>query len=161
MGQVEIAGRDVDTDVRLWTPDLRREASLVIGGLAAVFLLAGLIWYALAPGSAGTFLWVAIVLLVLLLLAEAAVLVTGIAREENVGPHWLSEPEAHRQTREPQAATPGAQARAGTPADEEVPAPPEIDLQCPECGEMFAVEDTGERPLATECPGCGRSGKLS
>jgi DNA-directed RNA polymerase subunit M/transcription elongation factor TFIIS len=166
MGEITIGQRDVDTDVRRWDPDLRRDASLVLGALAGVFLLAALVYYALNAAGSGWFLWVAIVVLALLLVAEAVVLVTGIATEENVGPPWLSGEQRH-------ATTTAAGAAVGTEGQEAEPEPEherepepepehrEIDLECPECSQMFAVEDTGERPLATECPHCGARGHVN
>lgn len=166
MGEVTLGDRQIDTDPRRWDADLRRDASLLFGGIAAFFALAGLIWFVLAPGSAGAFLWVAIVLLVLLLIAEAIVLATGIAKEENVGPHWLTEPEAHAGTA--RAAEAEAGTAQATPPPEttteggvEPVAGPEIDLECPQCAEMFTVEDTGERPLAAQCPHCGAEGEVN
>jgi len=35
-----------------------------------------------------------------------------------------------------------------------------LSLECPACDTQFDVEDDGNRPLETTCPGCGRSGKL-
>lgn len=168
MSQVQIGDRTFDQDPRRWDEDNRRDASLVVGGLAAFFLLAAIFFYGLAPGASGWFLWVSIAVLVLLLIAEAVVLATGIAREENVGPHWLSEPEAHRSQAAGAAAGAGTAAAHAEPEPEEEPdevpeppSPPEIDLECPECREMFTVEDTGERPLHTECPHCGAAGHVN
>lgn len=161
MGQITVGDRDIDTDIRRWSADVRRDASLILGAAAGLFLLAALVYYALNAAGSGWFLWVAIAVLAVLLVAEAAVLVTGIAREENVGPPWLAGPEAASQ-----ATTTEAGATVGGPEPEAEPEPepepaPEIDLQCPECTEMFAVEDTGERPLATECPHCGAQGHVN
>lgn len=166
MGEVTIGDRDVDTDIRRWDPDVRRDASLVVGALAGVFLLAALVYYALNAAGSGWFLWVAIAVLAVLLLVEVAVVATGIATEENVGPPWLagSRTEAHAETTTSASATVGAEPEPDEEPDEGAQPtrePPEIDLQCPECSEMFAVEDTGERPLATECPHCGAQGHVN
>lgn len=162
MSQVQIGDRTFDQDPRRWDEDNRRDASLVVGGLAAFFLLAAILFYGLAPSASGWFLWASIVVLVLLLIAEAVVLATGIAREENVGPHWLSEPEAHRgQAAGTAGAATATQAEQEPDEVPEPPSPPEIDLECPECREMFTVEDTGERPLHTECPHCGAAGHVN
>ncbi len=41
------------------------------------------------------------------------------------------------------------------------PEPPKrVKLRCSGCGTVFALEDTGERPLRHRCPGCGKKGKL-
>lgn len=162
MGELQIGDRAVDTDLRRWEPDLRRDASLVVGALAGVLLLVALVYYALNAAGSGWFLWVAIVLLAVLLVVELAVLVTGIAREENVGPPWLAGAETA------EASTTSAGATVGPDAEEQPDAEPaavhehpEIDLQCPACEDMFTVEDTGERPLATQCPHCGAQGHVN
>lgn len=165
MGEITVGDREIDTDVRRWSGDVRRDASLILGAAAGLFLLAALVYYALNAAGSGWFLWVAIVVLAVLLVAEAVVLATGIAREEDVGPPWLTgETQAASATAETETAdetTVGGPASASPePAREPEPAP-EIDLQCPECSEMFAVEDTGERPLATECPHCGAQGHVN
>lgn len=36
-----------------------------------------------------------------------------------------------------------------------------LHLRCGECGTTFDVVETGERPLAHVCPGCGRKGVLT
>jgi Zn finger protein HypA/HybF involved in hydrogenase expression len=159
MTEVQLGDRSVPADIRRWDPDLRRITSLILGGVAVFLLVGALVYYELDPASSGWFLWVAIVTLVVLLLAEAAVLLTGIAREENVGPPWLAGETAEAETDTRTETT------AVGPEPDEEPEPhrehPEIDLQCPECAEMFAVEDTGERPLATECPHCGAQGHVN
>jgi len=76
-------------------------------------------------------------------------------------PETTDEPDDHDST-----AGAGGGAVAGDPLaglgddepdDEDVET---ISLECPVCDTQFDTEDTGERPLRTECPGCGRSGKL-
>ena len=36
----------------------------------------------------------------------------------------------------------------------------EIDLRCPQCQELFTVQDTGQRPLEIDCPHCGAHGQV-
>ncbi len=151
MAQAHAGGNAIPLDVRQWEPDLRRSASLVVLGVAGLFLVASLLFFGLAPEASGIFLWIAIVVLGLLLVAEAAILATGIAREENIGPPWLAEPAATEQQASQAGAPPTAE-----PAQESV----EISLKCPECGDQFNAQDTGERPLHTECPYCGAEGNV-
>lgn len=146
----------LDPDIRLWDPETRRTASLIVLGAAGVFLVAALLYFGLDATGSGWFLWVAIVVLALLLIVEAAIVATGVAREEG-GPEWLAGPGAA-------AATTGAHAEPG-PGPSAEPEPPSeehvhIDLQCPECGDLFSVHDTGERPLHTQCPHCGAEGHV-
>lgn len=158
MAQANVDRSGVPPDVRLWEPETRRKASLIVLGLAGVLLLASLVFYGVAPAASGTFLWVAIVALVLLLVAEAAILATGIAREDDVGPAWLGA------TQTAPAGSASTQQRAATAGTPPPGAQPEeldsIDLKCPECQEQFTAEDTGERPLETECPHCGAKGNV-
>jgi predicted nucleic acid-binding Zn-ribbon protein len=63
----------------------------------------------------------------------------GVLTEEDIGP----------------AAVP-SEVAAPAPA----PAAPQITLKCGNCGTIFDVADTGERPLHHVCPGCGSEGVL-
>lgn len=51
-----------------------------------------------------------------------------------------------------------------TPPAEPTPAPAEeparMVIRCKQCGEVFPVQDTGERPLVAACPHCGKSGTI-
>lgn len=35
-----------------------------------------------------------------------------------------------------------------------------LEIECPDCGKAFEVEDDGGRPLAIKCPSCGVEGEL-
>lgn len=140
----------VNPDIRLWEPELRRKASLGVLLGAAVIVIAGILIYGLLPEQAGWFLILAIVLVALLLAFEAAVLVTGIAREEGKGPAWLTAADI--------APLPKQRGAGGRAIDEELYE--RIDLKCPECGNIFSAPDTGERPLHTTCPHCGAEGHV-
>jgi len=142
--------RGFDPDVRRWGPQTRRQVSLVVLGLAGAFLIAALLFFGINAPASGWFLWLTIGVLAVLLLVEAVVVATGIASEEGAGPAWLRGEPAH-------AAAAGT---APPSTDEPEPAGETIELRCPECAEMFAVEDTGERPLHTECPHCGAEGHV-
>lgn len=147
----------VPADVRRWDPELRRQASLIVLAVGGLFLVGALLFFGLDAAASGWFLWVTIAVLVLLLVAEVAIVATGIAREEDAGPAWLRAEPAHVPPETEPADEP-----AGGPAAGAATAEPggEIDLRCPECAEMFSVEDTGERPLHTECPHCGAEGHV-
>lgn len=139
----------IPADVRMWEASHRRNASLIVLAAAGAFLLVGILFYLFAPGASAWFLTLAIVVLALLLLAEAAIVATGIAREENIGPPWLA----------------GQTATATHAPPDQQPAPTthehvHIDLKCPECAEVFTTEDTGERPLHTRCPHCQAEGHV-
>lgn len=161
MADADYGGRGVDADMRLWDDETRRLASLIVLGLAGVFLVGALVYFGVDAASSGWFLWVAIVVLALLLLTEAAIIATGIAREEG-GPAWLAGPHAAATTTQ-EPAQPGP---ATEPPSQPAPEPePEtehvhVDLKCPQCGELFSVHDTGERPLHTQCPHCGAEGHV-
>lgn len=141
-----------DPDVREWSPELRRRVSIGIFAMTAVLAILGTIFYFAAPSTAGWVLIVAIVLLVILLLAEVAIVATGIATEDNTGPAWLRASSA-------QAATAG-QAAPPPRYDDAAAQTTEIDLRCPECQELFTVQDTGQRPLEIDCPHCGAHGQV-
>ncbi len=144
--------RGFDPDVREWSPELRRRASIGIFAMTAVLAILGTIFYFAAPSTAGWVLIVAIVLLAILLLAEVAIVATGIATEDNTGPMWLRASTA-------QAATAG-QAAPPSGYDDAAAQATEIDLRCPQCQELFTVQDTGERPLEIDCPHCGAHGQV-
>ncbi len=141
-----------EPDMREWTPDMRRRASIGVFAVAAVLVLVGVIFYFAAPGTASWLLIAAIVVLVLLLLLELAIVATGIATEENSGPQWLRGSAAETQQ---------AGVSSVPPAHEEDAEDlEEIDLRCPQCQELFTVQDTGERPLEIDCPHCGAHGQV-
>lgn len=142
--------RGIDPDVREWSPETRRRASIGIFAVTAILAIVGAIFYFAAPGTAGWVLIAAIIVLVLLLLTEVAIVATGIATEDDTGPDWLRGSAA-------QTATAGT----APPAREELAAAgPEIDLRCPQCQELFTVQDTGQRPLEIDCPHCGAHGQV-
>lgn len=111
-----------------WPAQQRRLASLgstlAAAALLGFALLAGL----LAPASAGGFLLAVLILLLAVAVFQGLVVATGL--------------------RGPGAALPAEAA-------------PAITLKCSECGTIFDVPDTGQRPLRHACPGCGREGELT
>ncbi len=139
-------------DVREWEAWQRRQASLAVLGVAAVSLLAAVVFYVLGGTAAVWTVTVVLVALIVLLLVEAVIVATGVATETGSGPTWL---------RAGTAATAGQAMHAGGPPADEDEARPvaEIDLRCPECGGTFTEQDTGERPLPIQCPHCGVQGK--
>lgn len=147
-------------DLRAWDAKLRREASVVVLAVAGLFLVASLLFFGLNDTGSGWFLWTAIVVLVLALLFQIAVVATGLAREEG-GPDWLAGPGAEAAAATGGAGTAGG-AGAGSAGQAQAAHDPHahIDLQCPECQDLFSVHDTGERPLHTVCPHCGAEGHV-
>lgn len=141
-------------DMRTWEPQTRYYASMGVLMGAAALLLLGLIFYFAAPGSANLVMTIAVVGLILLALFEAAVITTGIATEDRVGPTWLQGPAPAGSAAQRQA--PAEPSPEPEPREEVV----EIDLKCPECAQLFTVEDTGERPLEISCPNCGAHGHV-
>lgn len=152
------ADEGVPADVRRWDPETRRNASLIVLALGGLFLVGALLFFGIAAASSGWFLWITIAVLVILLLVQLAIVATGIATEEQSGPEWLrAEPAAAGAAT---AETGGAEPEPEPEGPDVGYAPDQIDLRCPECAEMFTVDDTGERPLHTECPHCGAEGHV-
>lgn len=132
-------------DISSWEPAQRRLGSAIVLGLAVVVLLAGIAlwWFA---GVSDVVYWTLVGLMVLVL--ALAVLI-----------HVLQPRAAATQ------AAPEAHAWHAVPVESEPPAPAPatpmvLTLRCGDCGTVFEVTDTGERPLYHTCPGCGAEGAL-
>lgn len=149
---VNLMGVEMTPDVRAWDKDQRRIGSLVVLAVAGTLLLAGVIAYLLMGADGSWLYWTLVVLLVLLLVAQAAVFALGglaTSASATPAPHHEGEPQPHLGPAGP-AAAPAAQrpqARALT-------------LRCGDCGTEFEITDVGERPLHHVCPGCGLEGVL-
>ncbi|HEV8360140.1 MAG TPA: hypothetical protein VGR28_06770 [Candidatus Thermoplasmatota archaeon] len=134
-----------------WDDRQRRTASLASTIAAVVLILFALLANSIAPGDVDTFLLAVLVLILVAAVFQALVVVTGL--------------------RAARAAGAGAGAGAESPAFEQgwSPPPPQasqamaepITLKCGNCGTVFDVADTGQRPLRHTCPGCGAQGELS
>jgi predicted RNA-binding Zn-ribbon protein involved in translation (DUF1610 family) len=105
------------------------------------------------PDAAVPVLEGALVVLILALGAEIVLVLLERDRtfEEEMNAEMQAEPSAG----------PAAPAMVGaSAAASAMPASRELLLRCTTCGNVFAVEDTGERPLRHACPHCGRVGVL-
>ncbi|MEA3199668.1 MAG: hypothetical protein QOE90_1096 [Thermoplasmata archaeon] len=143
-------GVELEGNPRDWGNAQRRVGSLIALGVAVAFLVAALVAYVLSSPS--WVYWAFVVVVVLALLFEVALLALqpSRARPMAVAPQPQPQPQP-----EPQASW------APPPAPE--PAPQGVrtlTLRCSDCGTVFDIQDTGERPLRHVCPGCGAEGTL-
>lgn len=134
-------------DVREWNNPRRRMAGLIALAVAVVVLVADLVVY-FVSGNKAWLDWTLVGVLVLVLLFLVVLLVAkprAVTQEAHLGP---GAPATLSEATEPPAAP---AAPSGLPA---------ITLRCGDCGTVFDVTDTGERPLYHTCPGCGAEGVL-
>lgn len=134
-------------NVAEWEPQQRRTGSLVAIGIALVLVLVGVAVWWFADASDAIY-WTLVVLLALVLVFVVLVLVLGMRAErarEPVG-------DAHAGPAAPGIVPPPAAATSANIAT--------LSLRCGDCGTVFDVTDTGERPLYHTCPGCGAEGVL-
>ena len=123
----------------LATMPAERRKSWTIGLMVVAVVtvvVAGILLYT-SPENARTALLTALVVLVLVLVAELALLVVGEAIPFDEQGTW------NKYTEE-----------ATRPPGEE------LLLRCTACSEVFTVIDTGVRPLRHACPRCGKIGVL-
>lgn len=151
----EVMGVEMDGDVRAWGNDQRRVGSLLALLAAVVLLVAAVAVYFLMGTDGAVVFWVLVALVALALLFEVLLMVLRPPAAEAAGAAW---------TPEPQQAAPPAQGETqwAPPAAGPEPAPAirTLTLRCSDCGTVFDVADTGERPLRHVCPGCGAEGTL-
>lgn len=164
VGTFTLAGTEIPWNMHEWSPGVRRSASLVAAAVTSFLVVLGIAAQFLAPG-ASWFLTLLLVGVVIAFAFELAVFLTAEPR-----------PEPVREPAPAGAAAAGAGAAAGGAATkgettweepDEEPAPPAEDepldiltLKCSDCGEVFDVEDHGDRPLTHTCPGCGADGEI-
>lgn len=134
-----------NANVTSWNDEERRNGSFVVLAVAIVLALGAVAawWFAL-----GTPQWVywALVVVLALVLGFMAVLLVAKPREAA-----MAAPEAVAQAPVEEAAAPA----------EPAPVEPRIlTLRCGDCGTIFEITDSGERPLYHTCPGCGAEGAL-
>jgi predicted RNA-binding Zn-ribbon protein involved in translation (DUF1610 family) len=155
-------GVDLGGSPRIWGNDQRRVGSLLALGISAVLLVAALVVYFLIGEDGAVVYWSLIGLVALALLFEVLLLVlrapraAGAAAAEAAAPAWTPEPAPTM----PAPADPVA--AWAPPAQTTTHAEPvrTLTLRCGDCGTVFDVSDTGERPLHHTCPGCGAEGML-
>lgn len=135
--------------LRSWEPSRRRTSSLVAMGIAIGFAVVALVAWFLAPDSAWLqwLDWALVVLLVLVLAFIVLLMAMGGAKTQTRTPE--------SETAEPHMGPSGPM----TPGDT-VPVAQTMTLRCGDCGTVFDITDTGERPLYHTCPGCGAQGVL-
>lgn len=130
-----------------WEPEQRRVGSFVSLGLAVALVLGGLaVWWFVAAPAAWIY-WALVGALALVLVFMLVLL--------------FAQPRARAAAAE---ATPApATEAAPVVAPLQAPAafePRVLTLRCGDCGTIFDVNDTGERPLYHTCPGCAAEGAL-
>lgn len=138
----------MNANVMAWDRDERRNGSMVVLGAALVVALGALaMWWFVAATPAWLY-WALVALLVLVLLVTAVMV--------------FVQPKAQAAPADVAQAAPEAAASAEA-APMQAPAafgPRVLTLRCGDCGTIFDVTDTGERPLYHTCPGCGAEGAL-
>lgn len=147
---MNVFGVDMDGNVPGWTNDQRRVGSLLAIGVAALLVLVGLVAFAFLGEDGGWLYWTLFGLLLLVLVYELAVVALGVRAESAAPPAPAG--DAH--------AGPAAPGAWSAPAPSAAAAPETLTLRCGDCGTVFDVTDTGERPLYHSCPGCGAEGVL-
>lgn len=84
----------------------------------------------------------------------------GVLRGESAAAPAPIAPEREAPARDAGAWAPGSETRA-PPAAAPAAAPPKrLKLRCGACKNVFALDDTGERPLRHRCPSCGKLGEI-
>ncbi|MHB8605094.1 MAG: hypothetical protein ACYDCK_07525 [Thermoplasmatota archaeon] len=146
-----------------WAPETRRRGG--IGALVGVvvLLVAGFVVEAVVPTDAATLVLYGLIVVVVLLIVFLVLLLV-------LKPRGAQPTEAAAATAEEEALAdiPDLPAESSSlPGSEDVVATPPpatpagvLTLKCGECGTIFDVNDTGERPLYHTCPGCGTEGVL-
>jgi len=136
-----------------WAPERRRSASMAVTLLALALIgFAVLGWLVNSP-QMELFLLVILVALVVALVFQLLVVLTGRGQalqapsESPVEEPWASE-------------SGGAAPEPWQPAGS-APAAENITLKCSNCNTVFDVVDSGARPLVHKCPGCGLQGELT
>lgn len=137
-------------NVAAWSPEQRRMSSFVVLGLAVAFAAGGLAVWWFAAATPQWVYWALVALLVLVLAFMAALLFLNPRDKAMPAPETA--PEA------PPAEAMGAQMADPSPAP--VPEVRILTLRCGDCGTIFELTDSGERPLYHTCPGCGAEGAL-
>lgn len=139
----------MNANVMVWNDDERRIGSYAVLGATVAVVLGALAAWWFASGTPAWVYWALVGLLALVLLFMLALLFATPRASAVAAPGSTPMPEAPA----PEA-TPFAPPAA--PAYE----PRVLTLRCGDCGTIFDVTDTGERPLYHTCPGCGAEGAL-
>lgn len=137
-------------DPRTWNDPERRRASLVVFVLGAAVLLWAVFVHRGNTGARDATLWQLGGLAVVLLVAQVAILALGGRSRAVAAPRLARDLEEDASASSAGGAGAAASAPTGTL----------LTLKCGECGTVFDVPDTGQRPLYHTCPGCGAEGML-
>lgn len=137
-------------NVTAWEAPQRRVASYVVLGLAVAIVAAGFIVWALLESTPDWVYWALVAALGLVLAFMVVVLFT----EPRVTTADAPETAAAA------AAGPVPEASSTETTAPTAFEPRILTLRCGDCGTIFDVTDTGERPLYHTCPGCGAEGAL-
>jgi len=146
-----LMGVEMDGNVRAWGNDQRRVGSILALVGAAIFLVAALVVYFVAGDGGETAYWTLLVLVALCLVFQVLLLVLKPATSAPAAPAMAAASEPAP------AAEPSWQPAPPAPAAAPVRT---LTLRCSDCGTVFDLADTGERPLHHTCPGCGAEGVL-
>ena len=135
-------------DPATWGRARLRVVSLLVLGAAALLALGAALAWSLSAGAAAKVAWVLVAPLLALLAIEVAILVRA-PREPSPTPAPSPLP--------PPSPSPAPLMTDEAPVLEETL----LTLRCGHCGTVFEVPDTGERPLRSQCPGCGTEGVVA
>lgn len=147
---MEVMGVEMPANLRRWESEQRRVGSLLVLGVAALALVAALVAYYALGVSSDALYWSLLALVVVVLLFEAVL-------------HLLP---ARAHAAHPAAGPALEGGRVPTYAQDDAPEAPRapstrtLTLRCGDCGTVFDLTDTGERPLYHACPGCGAEGVM-
>ncbi|MFA5861556.1 MAG: hypothetical protein WDA16_07660 [Candidatus Thermoplasmatota archaeon] len=137
------------TDIRHWEPQRRRTGSLIGLGAAVLIIVIALAVFFLA-GDKPWLDWTLVGLLVLVLAFVILLMVMGSTKREARTPEGIAH-DAHVGPAGPGPMTESAPPQAAATT---------MTLRCGDCGTVFDIQDTGDRPLYHTCPGCGAEGVL-
>jgi DNA-directed RNA polymerase subunit RPC12/RpoP len=151
---IKVMGQSLTGDIRSWARPQRRVGALLALIAAAVLWIAAIALQVTLKAAGNVYYWVIIVLLALVLAFMAALFVMTPKRAKAATMAELDPPMAASATAPAEGAP--TYEPAATVQDPKV-----ITLRCGDCGTIFDVTDTGERPLYHTCPGCGAEGALT
>lgn len=183
MSATSSASRHAPWDLRAWRPSARRAWSLGILACALVVLVLAILLWMVSPTQYAAARWTLIAGVVVLLLLQAVIVVTGILGDRAPAPHVGHGPSAPegavhpiREHAAPLETSPVEEVTGwdDTPLEQELDAETatvdteeaasaggqELTLRCGGCGDLFTFLDPGTRPLRRACPHCGREGEL-
>jgi predicted nucleic acid-binding Zn-ribbon protein len=139
----------VSTVLAGWSNERRRTSSFVILALALVIMGGALAAWWFIESTPEWLYWTLVGLLVLVLVFMVLLMV--------LKPRTTQAAEVTTATDGAPAVVEATEGTAPPPTTYEARV---LTLRCGDCGTIFDVTDTGERPLYHTCPGCGAEGAL-